>query len=58
MKPTWDMVGGQGRPIHDTQKSYLEQTTVSWGGQPQIPMLPQGPQPTPYIITGSGSGSR
>lgn len=58
MKISWDMVGGNSRPIQDTQKTYLEQTTSSWGGQPQLPMLPQGPQPVPYVITNTGNGSR
>jgi len=59
MNIKWDQVGQKDRPIQDTQKAYLEMTTTSWGNGPiQVPMLPMGPQPTPYIITGNGQGSR
>lgn len=57
MKINWNQVGGNGRPIQETQKAYLEQTTTDWG-TPQLPMLPMGPQPTPFNITNSGNGSR
>ncbi len=59
MKVTWEMVGQKERPVQETQNSYLSMTTSSWGkGAPQVPLLPQGPQPTPYILTGSANGSR
>ena len=58
MRMPWDMVGQKERPVQETQKNYLEKTTSSWGGQPKLPMLPQGNQQTPYILTGMGQGSR
>lgn len=57
MQPKFDMVGAPPKPVQDTQNSYLSATTTSWKGTPQFPQLPMGPQKTPFVITGGGSGS-
>jgi len=59
MKIDWANVGAPPKPIQETQHLYISMTTTSWGNGPaQLPQLPMGSQPKPYVLTGGGSGSR
>lgn len=57
MKMNWMMVGQQG-PVKETQNAYLSQGTQTWTGTPQVTILPQGPQPSPFkVAAGAPIGS-
>lgn len=54
----WDQVG-QDKPIKDIQNEHLAKyNKMDWSKTSNLPELPKGPEPKPFVLGGMASGGR